>query len=336
MNRLVGTILVLMTLPPLVPRSAAAATFSELYVFGDSLSDTGNIFAATGGLLPPDPPYYQGRFSDGRVWVEHLAEQLDLPLAANGADPSVVQGNNFAAGAARIIQDVPVPPLGTIPSILSQVQYFIGALDQAPADALYVVWGGYNDLRIATDPTSDLDHDARQQMIAAAAEGLDLATRQLVDRGARQFLVANLADLGLTPEARVLRQNVELSTEATITFNSALAAMWDDLEAELPVQLFRLDVFALANQVVVDARDNGGAIYGITNLEMPIFAGVAGSPGADPATSMFADSLHISAAVHRHLGEAAATMVPEPTSWLLAVTALLLISVAFPQRESGR
>ena len=49
------------------------------------------------------------------MWVEHLAEHLDLPLVANGADPSVVQGNNFAAGAARVIEDVPVPPLGHDP-----------------------------------------------------------------------------------------------------------------------------------------------------------------------------------------------------------------------------
>ena len=78
----------------------AAAPFSSLYVFGDSLSEMGNVFAATHHLIPSDPPYFRGRFSKGPVWVEHLAEQLGLPLIANGGDPTVIQGNNFAAGGA--------------------------------------------------------------------------------------------------------------------------------------------------------------------------------------------------------------------------------------------
>ena len=42
----------------------AATIFSELVVFGDSLSDTGNLYAASGGF-PPSPPYFDGNFSNG-------------------------------------------------------------------------------------------------------------------------------------------------------------------------------------------------------------------------------------------------------------------------------
>lgn len=71
-RRLIGTALVgaaaLATLP------AAAGPYSSLTVFGDSLSDTGNIFIATGGAQPPsNQPYFNGRFSDGPVWVDTLA-----------------------------------------------------------------------------------------------------------------------------------------------------------------------------------------------------------------------------------------------------------------------
>ncbi len=303
---------------------AQAASFANLYVFGDSFSDSGNIFAATGGLLPPDPPYFQGRFSDGPVWVEQLAERLGLPLVANGPDPTVVHGNNFAAGGARIVADIPMPPLGTIPSILSQVQHFTEALDAVPEDSLYVVSGGYNDLLLAADPEETLDLDTRRQMVVSAAEGLDLAVQQLAVHGARQVLVANLADLGLTPAAR---DHVELATEMTALFNRTLAAELDDLQVQLPLRLYRLDVFALANQVVTDARDHGGAVYGITNVEVPIFEGFAGSPGADPATSLFADHLHISAVAHSHLGQAAAALVPEPATFRLGLIALLVLSI---------
>ncbi|MDY6992457.1 MAG: SGNH/GDSL hydrolase family protein, partial [Pseudomonadota bacterium] len=43
---------------------------SPIYVFGDSLSDKGNLFELTG--LPPDPPYFNGRFSNGLLWSEYL------------------------------------------------------------------------------------------------------------------------------------------------------------------------------------------------------------------------------------------------------------------------
>ena len=79
--------------------------------------------------------------------------------------------------------------------------------------------------------------------------------------------------------------------------------MLDELEQTHAIDLFRLDVFALANRLVDDARNHGGAVYGITNVDVPIFPGSAGSPGADPATSMFSDDLHISAAAHAWLGE---------------------------------
>ena len=65
----------------------AQATFAgEIYVFGDSLSDTGNLFLLTGGTSSdvfttdpgksprlPTPPFYDGRASNGPVWIEQFA-----------------------------------------------------------------------------------------------------------------------------------------------------------------------------------------------------------------------------------------------------------------------
>ena len=67
---------------------ASAGTFSNVFVYGDSLSDTGNIYAATGGTIPLSPPYYNGRFSNGILADEYLANALHAPLT------------NFAWGSA--------------------------------------------------------------------------------------------------------------------------------------------------------------------------------------------------------------------------------------------
>jgi outer membrane lipase/esterase len=315
-----------------------AASFSTLYAFGDSFTDTGNVFAATRGLIPPDPPYFHGRFSDGTLWVERLAERLELPLVANGANPDRIVGNNFAAGGARVAVDVPVPPLGTVPSVLTQVRAFVAGTPAATPEALYVVYAGYDDLRIAADPEEALDPPARDQIVDDAVTGVRAALSELAAHGATYFLVPNLADLGATPEARLVRNNAAVSSELTAAFNSMLEMTLDEFERTRSVQLFRLDTFALANQLIEDATENGGTMFGITNIETPAFAGSAGSPGADPTTSLFVDGLHISATAHRHLGDLAFAAVPEPQwHWLTLLTVLLFVMRAreVTLRDSG-
>lgn len=57
--------------------SVWAGEIQRLIVFGDSLSDTGNVFQFSGNTRPPSPPYggltandespFPGRFSNGQV-----------------------------------------------------------------------------------------------------------------------------------------------------------------------------------------------------------------------------------------------------------------------------
>jgi phospholipase/lecithinase/hemolysin len=114
-------------------------TESEIFVFGDSLSDTGNIFALTKGQVPPSPPYFQGRASNGPVAVELLAKQ----------DPNFTLNplNNFAllgagTGKGNSLED----DLGGIdlPGLRDQIDTFsaVTKLTTGKADknALYVVW----------------------------------------------------------------------------------------------------------------------------------------------------------------------------------------------------
>ena len=79
---------------------AAAPSFTGMYVFGDSLSDNGNlvIFAAQ-----PPPPYFGGRFSNGIVWVEQLGFG---PLGGYGDTTDSV---DWAFGGAWTSSSFPPP-----------------------------------------------------------------------------------------------------------------------------------------------------------------------------------------------------------------------------------
>src|SRR6266705_841732 len=78
-----------------LPTPAWAGPYSNVFVFGDSLSDAGNVFVATGGAVPVSPPYFQGRFSNGPTYAADLATRLGVQ-----ATPSLLGGTNFAFGGA--------------------------------------------------------------------------------------------------------------------------------------------------------------------------------------------------------------------------------------------
>ncbi len=87
-----------------------AAPFSDLFFFGDSLSDAGNISKMTAGSIPGSP-YYQGRFSNGPEWSELFAVLKGFPAAGQYAGLTLGAnflnlkidgpGNNYSIGGAR-------------------------------------------------------------------------------------------------------------------------------------------------------------------------------------------------------------------------------------------
>lgn len=285
----------------------ALAQFSSLTVFGDSLSDTGNIFLATSGAQPA-APYFNGRFSNGPIWIDTLAGGLGLPT---GAVPSIAGGSDYAFGGARTGTDA-FPP-----GLLAQVNG-LWAPSHAAADAngLYVVVGGGNDLR---DARGAAGTDATRQAAAeAAATNVFNTVSLLASRGAQHVLLSNVPDLGNTPEAVGLGL-VSNSTDVTLRFNLLISALVPTLEAAFSgLDVSFLDMAGVASAVRNDALNNSGALYGITNVSTPCGA-FPGSIGISCSVSAFSDALHPSAAAHALIGQAAliAVAVPEPGTWLL-------------------
>ena len=80
----------------------AQASLLEMKIFGDSLSDTGNMFALSSTQIPPQPPYFGGRFSNGPNWVDQVASQTGSGAVNNVFEThSLTNGiDNFAVGGS--------------------------------------------------------------------------------------------------------------------------------------------------------------------------------------------------------------------------------------------
>ncbi|HEX2973191.1 MAG TPA: SGNH/GDSL hydrolase family protein [Tepidisphaeraceae bacterium] len=296
MNRLLASLLLLTLCAPV-----SASSYDKMIVFGDSLSDTGNAFAAS--QYPP-APYYNGRFSNGPVWVEALAPLLDVPTPTAAMLPGL-NATNCAIGGACATG-------GLIPSLEAQVAAYCTTATPAAND-LFILWAGANDL---------LDGQTNPA-IPASAVTHQVAT--LAAAGAKNFLVLNLPPLGHTP--RFVNSPLQMPMDSlAIQFNSALATGLDELLPELPadVHLTQFDVHDLFTQLAQDP-----AQAGFTNITDSAFlAGPPASIVANPDEYVYWDSIHPTHAAHQMLAEhVAAVLVPEPVGAItLAMVGLSLLA----------
>jgi outer membrane lipase/esterase len=281
--------------------------YDALYVFGDSLSDPGNVYVLTGtSSAPPYPlipsaPYVIGgfHFTNGKTWIERLAAWLGLP---NGGKPAFERPGvfgNYALGGSRAGNSG--SPLFTFAGQLDA--FSVDVAGAAPAGALYVAWFGGNDIRDAlfaavSDPTLATSEAIIDAAIDAQVDGV----AQLHAAGARQFLILNAPNLALTPIVAGLGpQAVADALSLTQKFNAGLATALDQLESSLPtIEIIRFDVFALLSTLAADP-----AAFGIRNTIDPCLrSGVTRKVYCSGRNRyLFWDSVHPTAAAHKLLAE---------------------------------
>lgn len=283
--------------------SGGAFGFDRVFAFGDSLSDTGNTFNLTFGFFG-GPPYVNGRFSNGPVWLEGFASSFGASSTAHRFG-----GNNFAYGGAEANTASAFTQL-IIPNVGTQITRWQDSGASFGANDLAVVWAGSNDFIGAgvTDPLR-------------VANDVDVHLDRLYDLGARQFLVMNLPSLGYIP--RFVGGSDEATMNARTTqFNAALAGHAADLRARGGATVYEFDVAGLFNAV----RTNPGA-YGFTNVTDAFL-----DAGGNVDEFMFFDDLHPTARVHQILGQQVAQAVPEPAT----MAGLGLLALVAARRRKSR
>lgn len=259
--------------PSLAVQTAELEALKEIYVFGDSFSDIGTLFRATRGKYPRNSIYFQGRSSNGRVWIEYLAEHLHL---------SSSQSNNFACSGATTGSKSNT----LVSNLLTQVQSFTQAHQQTLANALCAIWAGANDyLQGATNVT-------------VPVENITKAIAALANVGAENILVANLPDLGQLPATRSSISSASLS-ELTLAHNQSLRRSLKLLSQEYPnLQLITLDANALYREIITNP-----AVFGFTNVSSACLSGSRAC--GNPDQFLFWDGYHLTTAAHRIVGERA-------------------------------
>lgn len=257
---------------------AALPTYSAIYVFGDSYSDVGNASIATSGTYP-GPLYFNGRFSNGPIWIEHVAGAMHLPMLP--FLDSSGKGTNYAVGGAMVTQPATVGTF-TIPDVPQQVLLYLSAHgNKADPKALYVLSGGGND--IIQNLTSGIKPQTLGFQIALGISESELLLRQA---GAKNFLISNLFDVGMLPAAQLTPSTAAFATAASTATNQSLTTL---LALEMLIQgirIQRVDVFSLFQAVRTDPTN-----FGFTNITTPY---LVCSPAVctDADHTLFWDSLH--------------------------------------------
>lgn len=301
--------------------SVAASTlnqqFSSFVVFGDSLSDNGNLFGANG--VPP-APYADGRFSNGPVWAEGISSEFpggNSNILVDGVGSGSV---NAAFGGARADNDP--NPQGAIPSVPLQIATFLAFGGTFAPDTLVSHWAGANDLFQDLPSAANVAEAEAFGRETAADVAANLTALRL--SGARNLLVFNLPDLGLSPRYPSAMVTAEAATAATIAFNTDLANALSMLELFHPeVNVFSVDVFSIFNAIVDDPD-----AFGLANATDACFAVLACIAGGTNAQNsfLFFDDVHPTQTGHG-LIEAAARQalapVPLPAGAPLLLVALL-------------
>jgi phospholipase/lecithinase/hemolysin len=281
---------------PAAPPQKAA--FSTIYAFGDSLSDAGNDYAASFGLLPASP-YSDGRFTNGRVWVQDLAHDLHLPIPQASLDG----GNDFAYGGAEAGSE---PLHSALPIDLpSQLLQFAVEDPHPAANALYTLSIGANDLLDAIPDYASNPTLAEADVTAAVADEVKFVSR-LIGLGAKVFDILNVPDLGKTPEERSAGTTAT-ATSLSAQYDAALGRSLAALASQDHVTIDVVNAFALIDAGVADP----GA-YGLKNVTLPVWTGnyygtdgTLSVHGKAANTYLFFDELHPTAEGHAIVASAA-------------------------------
>lgn len=330
-----------------LPNAATALNFnqiSQIYFFGDSLSDSGfnDLWPTTG--FPPLPAGKAPTFTTfgGYTWSQYIARDIKgytLPVYPGPNPPDTITNNSiypfipydsgtltgidYAAGGSTT--NAGGVAEAWAPSLHQQIsQYLATASPTLDPNAVYFIWSGANDilaLLLAAPPLP-----TQVQLLAAiqtAAINIGNEAARLSARGAKRIVVMSLPNIGYTPLIANIAAANNLPTlpaqmkTLVFTFNSMLNMQLGAVIAKYGTKILYVDVYDLLDNVIAATIKGvpyvvAGQSFQFVNYTTPacgnVFSAIACPSGA-PNNYVFADVLHPTGMAHRVLSLAVETQI---------------------------
>lgn len=251
--------------------------FNRVVAFGDSLSDNGNLHAGTGGIIAAGA-YYQGRFSNGPVWVEYLNQKLGLDLY----DWAVAAAPSDFGSIFDMFKSVPYTMQNELKDFTASIEQVGMTQDELSKMLFTVLFGGNNFARDVKGTPKEVSDD------------FVTFISNIVNLGARHIMVINLPDLSVAPKFNFDPAQAEVMRAKVVESNRLIEEKLNLYKAQHPnISFYHVDLFKFTDDVIQNP-----AKYHITNTTEPCYLGaITGSYDPtfvceNPETYLFWDRLH--------------------------------------------
>ena len=300
-----------------------AQSFTGVVTFGDSLSDAGNVAALL--HLPPGNSFTT---NPDPVYSELVAAAFGYTQTNFSPFIPGSSGTDYAVGGAcaransatfTCVND-PSGAAGLF-SITNQINGYLTAhTGHADSGALYMLWGGANDIFTYARQAGlgQITSTQAQQLTGLSAQTVVGLAGALENAGAHTVVVFNLPDLGLTPDNFGTANQSGASALAFVynsTLNAGLATLGDGI---VPI-----NTYGLINEIIANP-----ALYGFTNVTgractgpgapSSVACGPAGSglpytyAAGTNSSFLFADGVHPTGAAHAMLANVVIATLSAP------------------------
>jgi outer membrane lipase/esterase len=275
-------LIVLFCLSLVTPLKASAQEYNRIFIFGDSLSDSGKPVESPDSNAPTSTTYFHGRQTNGLVWVEDLSRLLNMDTTSMFS--FALSGST--SGAKNITS--------SLPGVEGQVNQFTSTSGTINENDLFIVWAGTVDHIVPSLTEGKI-----------AVNNLSNTFTTLASKGARNIIVVNLYDLGKIPSE--YHQADKLTTE-TNNHNSQLHATLQAFAAANPnINIIPLDINAFFKEISADPGK-----YHLTNVTDGYLSQVAKGIAANPDQYLFFDTIHPTARAHELIAEYAYSVLTAP------------------------
>lgn len=267
---------------------ASAVVINDLFVFGDSYSDTGAFVP----LVNPG----------GTTAVGYLAQNFGIDLTTSKNPDPGTDGVNFAESGARIFVG-PKPPATQPRSLTQQVDEFKNYVDNGevtfdPDSTLFFLAGGLNDHNKVT----------AKQVTEATTDQVS----ELYSLGARIF------------EITLLPQDVPAFTDSALNINPVYETLVPELQKDFPSATFALSNWGPDYDNIITNPSE----FGMTNVTDPCrdLSHPSTPTCSTPDTFFYYFNAHPSDASHHIVGNdlfqevlglPTPTPVPETSTWAM-------------------